>query len=114
MTDRSAAARKAYALSLSQLARLRANDVDAYLVAEDELAGVHREMLIGDGPEPGEFAHDELEATTRELVGVPQVICGELDRRLDRTAEALSAQRRRRAVTRAYGGVLPEQPERGA
>jgi len=114
VTDRSAAARKAYDLSLSQLARLRANDVDAYLAAEDELAGVYREMLIGVGPEPGEFAHDELEATTRELVGVQQVICGELDRLLDRTAEALSAQRRRRAVTGAYGVVLPEQRERGA
>lgn len=114
MNTRAEAARQAYAMSLTQLERLRTGDVEAYLSAEAELGALYRDMLDPSQPsEPGIF-QDEFEATTRELVAIQQVICVELDTLLQRTSEALSAQRRRRAVTGAYGRSFPPQHPRGA
>lgn len=114
MSSRDEAARQAYAMTLSQLRRLRAGDLDAYFSAEAELADIYSDMLDLSKQFSSDLFQDEFEATTRELVNVQQVICAEIDSLLQHASEALTAQRRRRAVTGAYGVTLPPQHQRGA
>jgi hypothetical protein len=114
VTTRDEAARQAYSMTLAQLGRLRTGDLDAYFSSEAELADIYRDMLDFSQQPAAGLAQDEFEATTRELANVQQVICAEIDSLLQQAADALASQRRRRAVTGAYGVTLPPPTPRGA